>query len=1593
MHEHFKGSSGSTATQQLSSQLNAVRGKVERSAVLRRASSPPSSSEAMEASAGPCRRLAFSRRGHGPSVPHARVFLCGCSQLFLREGGTLVQRSQERRRRNMRCVVSTGRPNVETKSFSRSSLISCQTFRHDSSLSRHLFPSSASFTSRHSCAQTDQRRFAVATLSPDCPEKTRHFCLMALRSRVALRGPGTRETDVSLSQMFSSSTLPRQKASSLAPFSSSACSFSSSSPQYVSASASLPPSAASAFSPSSSRSASLSASRSSSRASPPSSLSSRPPSSSSSSLFFSQSPSLRGSSSVLRPSGLLPCSASSGLPLRSPQLPVSSCGLSWVSGVSFFRAFATGRRRRRAKRREERPREARPSKRKQVEIERKVKNPFEFEKKRDGVELVKKGEIYFPENADAHKLTVLICALNKFGYATDRELLARYAERALALTPSLYPKHASLILNVLARHRFSDAGLLEALGDTLSTRLRNANPQDLALIASAYGNLGFFHRRLLKRLSEEIPHKLPHFEPQHVVAVAHAFAKLEVQDELFFDDVAEQTLRFLQDFPPRPTALMANILGARVRYRNPGFWQELLQHAWHIREKLAAPEVIMVVHGASAVDAEVDEELLRLMTRSACDAFGSLSLAENAQAINACSRLRFYDPRLFDCLANWLWVSSEALESLEIPFITQVLHACGRLRHNDRRLVQPLCRRLHHLALTANSDCDREAERGDGHQETQKQSLSPQVIAVLLRALSRLGAGCAVLAEGGGKETAEVLRLSPFSPVRACVSPANVASAVDPSSAFLGQESTAEVEPISHEDARLRKELVAFLTQEVSRQLTAFTPQGLCESLDALSALGVDNAVLFYRISQELGGKRLWPLLSAPSWLSILRAFYRRGPKGDVPLVRRCLTRLRESIATMSADECRATRQVLEKMCLDLAASEALLPTATPGASAGGSREVRPAERVPVSPRSMQTAAGDEPEKEVEDSSAREASQDTPGSRGGTREGTEASVQHVQRLLLEGRRDHRLRQLQSLAAAVDSRLQVVNPFSLSPEGKSSSANSLSPLSPRSDAQSRGRGRQSNRMHAAAHADRPWGSADQAMATAEAVEAEEATAMSLFSRTSGEVFLRDSEDEGYNAVERGAGNKCVVDSREQDEEQESKRGRGSLTIGRRRQAAKTEQSLSDSMDDSREQGWPSLMGDQHTCRQQSPQSLQEIRPREMFRFTGHSGPLAGGDARADSGERSSTHITARSRPGDSLDDIVSRLQETERVSASIGAPSPFAQQSERRPLMEGHEDGLHGRPSRGSEAEKACKKEPARLTLKELLRGAHCEAGDLQADWNTLNDVEGLVELQKREKENQVGEGAWGGRTALEEDPSGCAVPAAGKVEAACVPGTKGRRKRRQGATSGEPKREALSALRPGQAQSVAELQEQWEKLYLKPERGLGPLAAIAGMPALPFSLSNEHRVVKDKDDVGADGSAETPEALCSSGASPDRRAPDASRLGNTGCATFLDDAAYSNNLEKRGQWNVDGTGLIIRNNQIQGKAAREGGFEVGYEDLSDLLEGGVSATVGALDGRHWGIKTAEKCGVRGGSESGPIKGQELFPRESGGRKSRKRNVG
>nr|PIL98081.1 hypothetical protein TGCOUG_254810 [Toxoplasma gondii COUG] len=1570
----------------------------------------------MEASAAPC-RLALGRRGYGASVPHAPVSFCDCSQLVLQEGGTILQRSQEIRWRKVNCCSSSGRPSLETKWFPRSSLTSCQALRHDSSLPRCLFPSAVSFTSRHSCSQTDQRRFAVATLPPGCPEETQHFSLTAFRSRVALRGRGIRETDVFLSPRFSSSTLPRQRtSSSLAPFSSSACS-SSSSPHCFSASASLPLSAASASSPSSALSASLSASLSSSRASPPSSPSSRPPSSSSS-LSFSTSSSWYGSSSVLRRSGFLPFSPWSDLPLRPPQLSVSSCGLSRVSGVSFFRAFATGRRRRRAKRREERPRESRPSKRKQVEIERKVKNPFEFEKKRDGVELVKKGEIYFPENADAHKLTVLICALNKFGYATDRELLARYAERALALTPSLYPKHASLILNVLARHRFSDAALLEALGDTLSTRLRNANAQDLALIASAYGNLGFFHRRLLKRLSEEIPHKLPHFEPQHVVAVAHAFAKLEVQDELFFDDVAEQTLRFLEDFPPRPTALMANILGARVRYRNLGFWQELLQHAWHIREKLTAPEVIMVVHGASAVDAEVDEALLRLMTRSACEAFGSLSLAEKAQAINACSRLRFYDPRLFDCLANWIWVSSEALESLEIPFITQVLHACGRLRHNDRKLVQPLCRRLHHLALTANSDSHREAERGNAHRETQKQSLSPQVIAVLLRALSRLGAGCTVLAEGGGSETAKVLRLSPFSPIRTCtVSPANVVSAVDPSSMFGGQKSTAEVEPMSHEDARLRNELVAFLTHEVSRQLPAFTPQGLCESLDALSALGVDNAVLFYRISQELGGKRLWPLLSAPSWLSILRAFYRRGPKGEVPLVRRCLTRLRESIATMSADECRATRQVLEKMCLDLAASETLLPTATPGASAGGSREVRPAERVPVSPHHMQTAVGDEPGKEVEDSSAstsasegraegddasrsnangvggaREPSQDTSGSRGGTRGGTEASTQHVQRLLLEGRRDHRLRQLRSLAAAVDSRLQVVNPFSSSPEGKRSSANSLSPLSPRRDAELRGRGHPSKRMHAAAHADRSWGSAGPAMATAKAVEAEEAAAMSLFSRPSGEVFLRDSGDEGYNAVERGAGNKCVVDSRGQDEAQESKRERGRLAIGRRRRPAKTEQSLSDFDDDSREQGWPSVMGDQHTCTQQSPQTLQELHPREMFRFTGRSGPLDGGDARADSGERSSTRITARSRPGDSLDDIVSRLQENERVCAGIEA-SPFARQSERTPLMECREDGLRARPSRGSEGEKAGKKEPARLTLKELLRGAHCEAGDLKADWNALNDVDGFVELQKREKENQVGEGAWGGRTARREDASGCAGPAAAMVEADCVPRTNGRRKRRRGATSSEPKREALGALRPGQAQNVAELQEQWEKLYLKPERRLGPLAATDRVPILPFSLSNEHRRVNDRDDVWADGSAETPEAFCSSGSSPDRRGPDAPRLGNTGCATFLEDAASSKNLEKRGQWNVDGTGLIIRNNQIQGKAAREGGFEVGYEDLSDLLEGGVSATVGTHDGRQWRIKTAEKCGVRGGNESAPMGGEELFPRESGGRKSRKRNAG
>lgn len=696
-------------------------------------------------------------------------------------------------------------------------------------------------------------------------------------------------------------------------------------------------------------------------------------------------------------------------------------------------------------------------------------------------------------------------------------LFFRYAEQAYSICASIYPRHGSLILNVLARNHVMHADLLETLGNHFCAKLRNTNGQDLALIANAYARLSFFHPRLFKRLSEEIPHKLTHFEPQHVVSVTHAFVKLNIADSLFFDDVAEQVVRDLPSFSPRCTALMANLLGSRVRYQNDFFWKRFLSHAWRLREELCVSEVVMIGHGLSAVfytgekrlgrgargggrreanngergtealsesisEEERMEEFFRFMIQKVSKDFTKISIPEIAQVFNACSRTGIYDPYLFECLYTRFQQSPKLLtEEAGVSFISQILHACGTLRpliedsslnqkshsyrnelvdllasrlylialenvfdqHHDRRSVcKSLASRIREPSGRESEDREQKQDRkeenevaGCRHENADGKSfpgvLTPQAIAVSLRALQRLGWGGRA---GGGddvrasspsdKDTTEtcasrssptslgssstsggdasdaaslsarsssfflssektsVSSLSASSPDPADSFKSSSSSAPSPSSAYsvLGSSSPSLLPPQQRDRQRglvtpnplhlpaavdlveVQEKLVPLLCSCLSMQLSCFTPQGLCESVDSISALGVQNDFLFYQISTEIRSKRIWPYLTPQGLLTILRAFSRhhrqvavsREPRRDTtatttavvtnsytshsiasipPIVMKCLDRLRHSTSRMSREECLIAHRGIHHIEEHLLEEASLLRPTTAGTS------------------------------------------------------------------------------------------------------------------------------------------------------------------------------------------------------------------------------------------------------------------------------------------------------------------------------------------------------------------------------------------------------------------------------------------------------------------------------------------------------------------------------------------------------------------------------------------------------------------------------------------------------------------------------------
>ncbi|SOV16858.1 conserved Plasmodium protein, unknown function [Plasmodium sp. gorilla clade G2] len=233
---------------------------------------------------------------------------------------------------------------------------------------------------------------------------------------------------------------------------------------------------------------------------------------------------------------------------------------------------------------------------KPLDIEKKIRNPYKYEEQMHFDNLCK-GELYLPESCKGKKLAMLCNRLYYFNI-NDEELLERYAERASVIANSMSTKEMSLILNTMRKFNYRNEKLLETFSKHIPSKLHKGVPQDISLILNAYSHFNYKDKNLINRICEEIPHKIPHFQPSHISSVISAFYKLQIRDQIIIDDMIDEIIERIDEFD---TKSLTNIINSfsKLNYKNDNkyiLWKKCIQAVKKLDKEFNFLEIVLITN-------------------------------------------------------------------------------------------------------------------------------------------------------------------------------------------------------------------------------------------------------------------------------------------------------------------------------------------------------------------------------------------------------------------------------------------------------------------------------------------------------------------------------------------------------------------------------------------------------------------------------------------------------------------------------------------------------------------------------------------------------------------------------------------------------------------------------------------------------------------------------------------------------------------------------------------------------------------------------------------------------------------------------------
>ncbi|GAW83592.1 hypothetical protein, conserved [Plasmodium gonderi] len=328
------------------------------------------------------------------------------------------------------------------------------------------------------------------------------------------------------------------------------------------------------------------------------------------------------------------------------------------------------------------------SRKKPLDIEKKIKNPDKYEEKMHFDNLIK-GELYVPESCKGKKLAMLCNRLYYFNI-NDEELLDRYAQRAIVIVNSLGTKEISLILNTMRKFNHRNEKLLDTFAKHIPSKLHKGVPQDISLILNAYSHFNFIDKNLFNRICEEIPHKIPYFEHTHISSVVNAFYKLNIKDRIIIDDLVDEIIDRIDEFDAKSLTNIINSF-SKLNYKNENkkvIWTTFIKGVRNLHKEFNFLETTLITNAFCKKKFKSEKVYHLLYEVLSCHIFEKNSIKENNSFLlctiaHSFAKIKFYKKDLFHFILSH-FSNEHNYVSLDSQHFSQLIYSCSAFNLNDK---------------------------------------------------------------------------------------------------------------------------------------------------------------------------------------------------------------------------------------------------------------------------------------------------------------------------------------------------------------------------------------------------------------------------------------------------------------------------------------------------------------------------------------------------------------------------------------------------------------------------------------------------------------------------------------------------------------------------------------------------------------------------------------------------------------------------------------------------------------------------------------------------------------------------------------------